>query len=352
MKKTVLLIAMAIVAFSASAQDTLNVRGPMPSYFDWGFPQLLPGDVVSLRLVSRPDFEGRWADVAISMEAGQDSLIVYGIAASLITPRDNGWAEPLNEVADTSYTYVMDNLRLYRSTGQNTAEQIGEDLLVHLGTTPVSFYMNTEFQTRTPDVFAWPILPVYERYFSEPQKVSGMFYVGISNPQVTYTDYEILEHYHVYIAAFQSAKCTTAFHYYSRYIGEDNSIYHKPNWYSFEIGDMSTGGIYSGIYPYIFPILRPDPENTSDDTLAVEGAEMLQRLTGVLPNPAAEKVRVVSSFGMSMVEVFDLNGTAVLKRRTDGLYTDIDVSHWPAGTYLVRIHTPQGIATKKLVVSR
>ena len=109
-------------------------------------------------------------------------------------------------------------------------------------------------------------------------------------------------------------------------------------------------------FTYIFPILTPNPDTADVDSvsyrLGICAESLNDRFTGVLPNPAAGKARVVSSFGMSLVEVFDLNGAAVLKRRTEGLYTDIDVSRWPAGTYLVRIHTPQGVATKKLVVAR
>ena len=136
------------------------------------------------------------------------------------------------------------------------------------------------------------------------------------------------------------------------------STNHLEIWYYYFFNNHSwlRFGNLNQQFTLIFPILTPNPDTMNVDTTSIHlGAgevSLKDRFTGVMPNPAAGKARVVSSFGMSLVEVFDLNGAAVLTRRTEGLYTDIDVSRWPAGTYLVRIHTPQGVATKKLVVSR
>jgi len=42
-------------------------------------------------------------------------------------------------------------------------------------------------------------------------------------------------------------------------------------------------------------------------------------------------------------------GIAILKKRFDELI-DLDVSSWPSGTYLLRITTPTGTTTKKLLI--
>ena len=91
-----------------------------------------------------------------------------------------------------------------------------------------------------------------------------------------------------------------------------------------------------------------------DTILAVQDGGMLGRLTGVTPNPAAERAKVVSSMGVSRVEVFSAEGMRVKDIRIPGgtLSTTLDVSRWPAGVYLLRIHTPLGMAVKRLTVVR
>ena len=83
---------------------------------------------------------------------------------------------------------------------------------------------------------------------------------------------------------------------------------------------------------------------------AVENAYALS--VTLSPSIASWTANVVSSFGMSMVEAYDMSGAIVHRQKADGLATTLDVRHWPTGTYLLRIHTPQGTAVKKLVVRR
>jgi hypothetical protein len=94
--------------------------------------------------------------------------------------------------------------------------------------------------------------------------------------------------------------------------------------------------------------------DTIVDNLSVTEQGMLGRLTGVMPNPAAATAKVVSSFGLTKVEAFNLRGerVATLRLPEASLSTTLDVSHWPAGIYLLRIHTPQGTCVKRLTVSR
>lgn len=73
-----------------------------------------------------------------------------------------------------------------------------------------------------------------------------------------------------------------------------------------------------------------------------------------MPNPASETARVVSSFGMNRVEVYDMNGRSISDIRVpDGsLVTTLDIHSWPLGAYILHIHTPQGVAMKKLIISQ
>ena len=79
---------------------------------------------------------------------------------------------------------------------------------------------------------------------------------------------------------------------------------------------------------------------------------LLEQLTYLMPNPAADQVEVLSSYGMTRVEAYSLQGTKRADLRVRGLGATLDVAGWPEGMYIVVIHTPAGNVTKKLVVGR
>ena len=68
------------------------------------------------------------------------------------------------------------------------------------------------------------------------------------------------------------------------------------------------------------------------------------------PNPATKQVHVATNFSLTQIEAFDEQGRLVQTLPATGLKADLDVSSWPRGTYLLRILTPAGPTTKKLLV--
>ena len=80
--------------------------------------------------------------------------------------------------------------------------------------------------------------------------------------------------------------------------------------------------------------------------------ELLKRYTSVQPNPATETAKVISSFGLTRIEAFNSAGDRVYDAPHTGLTATLDVSRWPAGTYILRLHTPAGTVGKKLIVRR
>ena len=101
--------------------------------------------------------------------------------------------------------------------------------------------------------------------------------------------------------------------------------------------------------------LRFRLHHESDDTTGVgivvpEDDSDLSRFVRLMPNPASSRVLVMSSFGMKKVEVYDARGGKVYDQPAGGTSTDFDVSSWAKGAYVVLVHTPQGTATKRLVV--
>jgi hypothetical protein len=75
----------------------------------------------------------------------------------------------------------------------------------------------------------------------------------------------------------------------------------------------------------------------------------LGRFTRLVPNPARGEVNVVSSFRLSRIELYSLDGRKVLEQEADGISTMVDVSGLASGTYIVALYLPHGVATKKLV---
>ena len=76
----------------------------------------------------------------------------------------------------------------------------------------------------------------------------------------------------------------------------------------------------------------------------------LGRFTRLMPNPAREQVSVLSSYKMSRIEVYALDGRKVLEQEVGGISTVMEVKDLPRGTYIMAVYLPHGVATKKLVL--
>ena len=83
--------------------------------------------------------------------------------------------------------------------------------------------------------------------------------------------------------------------------------------------------------------------------IGIEEAGDLARFTRLVPNPAHDAVSVLSSYGLTGIAIYDLNGRKLIEEKAEGIVARLDISALAAGTYIVTIHTPQGIATKRMV---
>ena len=71
----------------------------------------------------------------------------------------------------------------------------------------------------------------------------------------------------------------------------------------------------------------------------------------IYPNPTSEKVYVEAE-GMNHIAVYSIVGQLVYDTDVNSDRVSIDMTRFPAGTYLVRIHTNEGICTRHLDVMR
>ena len=89
----------------------------------------------------------------------------------------------------------------------------------------------------------------------------------------------------------------------------------------------------------------------SNDTSLVD-VGIVEQLTHLMPNPAAQQLTIASSFGVRLVELYALDGKLLDKIPLDGSPVHyLDVSAYPAGSYIVRITTSQGPIAKKLLIA-
>lgn len=91
----------------------------------------------------------------------------------------------------------------------------------------------------------------------------------------------------------------------------------------------------------IFPIINGAGLNSNID---------VNTLTYVYPNPAKDQVILASSFNMNKVEIFNMIGQKVYENSVNGITSTVNVSGFTPGTYMVKMYTEGGLATKKIVV--
>lgn len=76
----------------------------------------------------------------------------------------------------------------------------------------------------------------------------------------------------------------------------------------------------------------------------------LEQYTLLIPNPAHDKVQISSSYNIESLQVFTLDGRKLEQLPVGDRYTSIDIKGWNPGAYIIVIHTPAGLVSRKLVV--
>ena len=348
-------MALLLGAAGVSAQDTVVSIVPKATYFysHW----VDSGRVRTTNLPQNTDgrLTGKYC-------YSQDTLTVYGIAASLCTYTSEQVSHcPLMQ--DTTMDNVWEYMGLLKPVA-DTLQWVSDSLYVHLRDTPVSYY----YDINLPSIFHYQNTPqvVYELYFKEPFLMVDSFYVGITQ-QSWRREFDDSLGYYIG-PELQRPVLVTGYKPFSP-TGEElpvhGQVVHKIVWgnqveYGYRSDHILGSPLYC--YPFMFPILAPQDTTIVDttivdttivDTTGIVSPQLLERYINVVPNPATDKAQVLSSFGLREVEVYDAAGARVLlRRRLTGYTADLDLAALPAGAYLVRVITPSGSVTKKLIVQR
>ena len=358
MKKNVLFIVFAtLIGGSVSwAQDTIVANSPKETYF---YHPWIDRDTVMLLESDFHSDPGCFNEEAYAWYT-KDTIQVYGLTVSLSLKDFWSYGQEI-PCSDTTMDSIYSMVRLYERTG-NTLRVLGERC-AHLRDSAIAYYLLLNKWNELYDIPMVPI-PVYELYFDTPITIVDSFFVGFTFSKCAYLPGGGYTHRYSYsINGYQDRM--------------ERRTTDEPFVRAYHRGGDSTWRFTSSIYAehyHLYAIIAP-PDSTVNpgdtiinpgdtiinpgdtiinpgDTLAIRTNDILYRYTALQPNPASDKVKVLSSFGITAIEAYDLRGRKVYEVRTPNseFKVTLDVSSWPRGTYLLRITTSNGITTKKLLL--
>jgi hypothetical protein len=88
-------------------------------------------------------------------------------------------------------------------------------------------------------------------------------------------------------------------------------------------------------------------------TVGVEENSSLNDQLLVYPNPTAGNINIIiNEATKGQIEVFNLLGEIVLSQKVDGKESTVYLGNQPNGIYLIKVETPKGAITKKILLSK
>jgi len=173
----------------------------------------------------------------------------------------------------------------------------------------------------------------YEFRFASPVSSSN-FALAISVPGLqieTINDTNYIVN-NLVVVASTPVNCASGGNSYSYSANQDGTY----SWMKFV--DVLNGADFD---LFIFPIVDATHGLTSVD---------VNELSYVYPNPAKDEVIIASSIEMNKVEIYNMVGQKVYESNAGGISARVNVANFNTGSYVAKIYTEAGIATKKIIV--
>lgn len=95
--------------------------------------------------------------------------------------------------------------------------------------------------------------------------------------------------------------------------------------------------------PMIYPIIQ-------DRTSIERNQDAYAQTVSVYPLPATDKVDIVALDEIQKVEIYNMAGTLLKVIKMNDIHLELDVTSFAPGTYVAKITTGKGVASKKLLV--
>ena len=368
MKKSafVLLVMAAVACCEVKAQDTIHTTQPLENYYYFYWHNYQPGDSIVCDVPIGYEVPENYEGIIMLT---QSPITIYGIAVGAVIKyadscfdklvwdsvnnryqgqdplgyydADSVWHLIGDSALDETY---MDFVIMQRGT---QVTEVSEHLRLHMKYDTVAYYLDPEFNYFIPNYYTCKPLPVYEKYFKDSVIVSDVFYLGGYNHSAERCIHNSQKYHEIMFSGwgnFDNVRTNYVIHWANL----------DGHWEEYP------GYVWQWLFPILTP--NPNPDTTTyippDDTTHVPGdstqtsirTNTWERYVSLQPNPASDEATVLSSFGIDEVEVFDMAGSRVLLQQASGLAAKLDVKALPRGSYIVRIHTPMGTTSRKLVV--
>ncbi len=271
----------------------------------------------------------------------------------------------LDHTYDSLIIHTLDSeqyVKPIRGCRINYSDRIAKYVYFSTITAPPSF-TNTTFNDNH-------YLPVREAYFDSAVTVRDTFYVAPRFCIYLAATYDLLYPTNLRSIVYPNRSFIPVIACIDNHNTQfDTTLWLFMEWdtarYNYKVSELPTNGLNE--WPFLFPILTPPPApdtttvndstQTPDSTgtgvdtnAAVLPSDLMQSFVTLSPNPATDRVQVLSSFGLVAIEVYDADGRQVHAEKVSGLARTIDTGHWPRGIYMLHITTPYGPVVRKLVL--
>ena len=364
MKRLFVLLLLGAVALPMMGQVSLQTNQLPDNYlYDcWYNPDSTSQHLVLVREMAQVSkrLYGKYFSIS------KDPVRIYGVAVSMSTfdlesyiyehwtsdgdvyKDSSAYYYYLNEMCDTgAYDEAYEYWGLYEHEA-DSLRLVSPQLMVNIKTTPVTYYINLgpmRDASLGPTILPSVPIPFYEMYFDSAVTMTDSFYVCMTCHNYSREDKCPGKKFYTWPVLWHKIALDPRPRPCSDKTGWCYLRTSPPDDWDFQ---MTTEYVYC-----IFPILdtshRSDYVDTTLHSVAAAG---LEQYVSVTPNPAVSEMRVVSSVGMSQVEAYDVKGVKVMDEWVSGPDVTLNVGTWPEGVYVMHLHTPLGIAVKRVVVKR
>ena len=376
MKKTILTATLVLlVALGSKAQDTIVSLTPKDNYLYTNWLNKDTCRVMYFQSTGRPIVSG--VDTNAKSFYTKDSLTVYGIAVMLDLPltsypsitREQDIEEMSKYILDpVTHDFAFEEFALYVPGPNNHPVQFSERKRINFFDSAASYFLRMDLvhPMLPEDGVVANVHPVWETYFTTPYTMIDTFYVSASHTSAEKINLHIpadtvgdtiypardflYDYWPIQVVCFLPQD-------------DGEGIWDMPRPERVWSYKEDRGWFYdsTALRTFLFPILTPPDSTIIDttivdttivDTVGIGMVRLLERYVGLQPNPASERVLVTSSFGLRRIEVYNTAGAKVAEQPATGYSAMLDVAALPEGSYLVRIATPSGNVTKKLLIQR
>lgn len=120
-------------------------------------------------------------------------------------------------------------------------------------------------------------------------------------------------------------------------------------WYPFA-GDTIYHIFQKTHFDFLPILLIPRITDTIGDSNSLSKIN-IDNTCNVYPNPAIDKLNIISQFKVKNAEIYNIAGIKVKEITIMTHEAIIDISDLKQGSYIIKLYTTRGIATKKIVIS-